>query len=116
MRTTSLTHAAALKREIRDELGTEIEVKGYFMGPYIFNYNKSKHGFDGTFKLIPMLCVLTDHSPVPKEREGIHLIVCWADDYMMAEISMVDGDGAIKQKIKMKAVAGGWLAGLIPGG
>ena len=35
---------------------------------------------------------------------------------MMAEIIMVDGDGAIKQKIKMKAVAGGWLAGLIPGG
>jgi hypothetical protein len=35
---------------------------------------------------------------------------------MMAEISMVEGDGAIKQKIKMKAFAGGWLAGLIPGG
>ena len=49
------TLAAALKREIHEELGAEIEVKGYFMDPYTFSYNKSKskHGFGGTFKLIP---------------------------------------------------------------
>ena len=106
------THAAALKREIREELSAEIEVKGYCMDPYIFSYNKSKskHGFGGTFKLIPMLCVLKDDSPVPKEKDGIHLIVCWVDDYLLAEISMVCGDGAIKQNIEIEAVAGSWLA------
>ena len=59
-----------------------------------------------------MLCVLKDDSPVPKERDGIHSIVCWVDDYLLAEISMGGGDGAIKQKIKMEAVAGSWLTSL----
>ena len=40
------------------------------------------------------------------------MILCWVDDYLLAKISMVDSDGAIKQKIEMEAITGGWLVSL----
>ena len=63
---------SALKREIREVLGAEVEVKGYFMHPFTFNYTKEKDGIEAYIKLYPMLCTLRADSPDPSARDGVH--------------------------------------------
>ena len=42
----------ALKREIGEELGAEVEVKGFFMHPFSFDYSEDED--KGYIKLFPM--------------------------------------------------------------
>ena len=53
---------SALKREIREELGAEVEVNGYFMHPFTFDYTKKKDGIEAYIKLYPMRCTLRSSS------------------------------------------------------
>ncbi len=78
----------ALKREIREELGAEIKVKGLFMHPFPCDYSEDKDGFEGCIKLFPMICTLWANSPYPSTREGIHDNLNWVSADALEEYHM----------------------------
>ncbi len=41
------SHGTALKREIHEELGAEVDVKGFFMNPFTFDYTEEEDGIEG---------------------------------------------------------------------
>ncbi len=93
--------ASALKREIREELGAEIEVKGFFMHPFTFDYSKDEDGIEGYIKLYPMLCTLRADSPDPSARDGVHNSISWVSAESLGLYEMLRADIAIVRKIQM---------------
>ena len=69
--------ASALKREIREELGAEVEVKGLFMHPFSFDYSEDEDRVEGYIKLYPMVCTLRANSPEPRAKDGVHNTLSW---------------------------------------
>jgi 8-oxo-dGTP pyrophosphatase MutT (NUDIX family) len=43
----------ALKRGIREEIGAEVEVKGFFMHPFTFDYTEEEDGIEGYISCTP---------------------------------------------------------------
>ena len=91
----------ALKREICEELGAEIDVTGFFMYPFSYDYSKDDDGFEAYFKLFPMLCTLQANNPDPSAREGIHDILRWVSANALHQYDMLGADMAIVSKIQM---------------
>jgi 8-oxo-dGTP pyrophosphatase MutT (NUDIX family) len=77
----------ALKREIREELGAEIKVKGLFMHPFPCDYSEDKG--EGCITLFPMICTLWADSPYPSTREGIHDNLNWVSADALEEYHML---------------------------
>jgi mutator protein MutT len=67
-------HSDAIKREVMEELGAEIEITG-LQDPIEHSYDHVKIG------LLPYECKLTNNSPEPKAKEMEHseqaLVECW---------------------------------------
>ena len=79
----------ALKNEIHEELGAEIDVTGFFMYPFFYDYSKDDDGFEVYIKLFPMLCTLGANSPDPSAREGVHDILRWVSVGNMHQYDML---------------------------
>jgi 8-oxo-dGTP pyrophosphatase MutT (NUDIX family) len=92
----------ALKREIREELGAEVEVKEFFMHPFSFYYSEDEDGFEGCIKLFPMLCTLRVDSPDPSAREGVHDNLNWVTADTLDQYDMLGADMLIVEKILLE--------------
>ena len=92
----------ALKREIHEELGAEVEVKGFFMHPFSFDYSKDKDRFEGYIKLFPMLCTLLADSPDPSAKEGVHDNLYWVPADTSDGFPMLGADMAFVKKIQLE--------------
>ena len=92
----------ALKREIREELGAEVEVKEFFMHPFSFYYSEDEDGFEGCIKLFPMLCTLWVDSPDPSAREGVHDNLNWVTAVTLDQYDMLGADMLIVEKILLE--------------
>ena len=93
--------ASALKREIREELGAEVEVKGLFMRPFPFDYSEDEDGVEGYIKLFPMICTLLVDSPDPIARDGVHKTLTWVNADSLGLFDMLRADMPIARKIQM---------------
>ena len=91
-----------LKREIREELGAEVEVKEFFMHPFSFYYSEDEDGFEGCIKLFPMLCTLWVDSPDPSAREGVHDNLNWVTAVTLDQYDMLGADMLIVEKILLE--------------
>jgi len=90
----------ALKREIRKELGAEIDVTGFFMYPFSYDYSKDDDGFEAYFKLFPMLCTLQANNPDPSVSSGA-AAAAWrirGDGLSARRRSSVDTDSGTKRR------------------
>ena len=92
----------ALKREIREELGAEVEVKEFYMHPFSFYYSEDEDGFKGCIKLFPMLCTLRVDSPDPIAREGVHDDLNWVTADTLDQYDMLGADMLIVEKILLE--------------
>jgi 8-oxo-dGTP pyrophosphatase MutT (NUDIX family) len=92
----------ALKREIREELGAEVEVKEFFMHPFSFYYSEDEDGFEGCIKLLPMICTLWVDSPDPSAREGVHDNLNWVTADTLDQYDMLGADMLIVEKILLE--------------
>jgi 8-oxo-dGTP diphosphatase len=94
--------ASALKREIREELGAEVEVKGFFMHLFPFDYySKDEDGVEGYIRLYPMVCTLRADSPDPIARDGVHKTLTWVNADSLGLFDMLRADMPIARKIQM---------------
>ena len=91
----------AMKREICEEIGAEVEVKGFFMHPFTFNYTKEEDGIEGYIKLYPMLCTLRANSPEPSARDGMQNTLSWVTADLLGLFKMLRADIPIVRKIQM---------------
>ena len=92
---------SALKREIREEIGAEVEVKGFFMHPFPFDYSKDEDWVEGYIKLYPMICTLWADSPDPIARDGVHKSLSWVNADSLGLFDMLRADMQIVRKIQM---------------
>jgi 8-oxo-dGTP diphosphatase len=93
--------SSALKREIREELGAEVEVKGFFMHPFPFDYSEDEDGVEGYIKLFPMICTLRADSHDPIARDGVHKTLTWVNADSFGLFDMLRADMPIARKIQM---------------
>ena len=92
---------SALKREILEEIGAEVEVKGFFMHPFPFDYSEDEDGVKGYIKLFPMICTLRADSPDPIARDGVHNSLFWVNADSLGLFDMLRADMPIVRKIQM---------------
>ncbi len=69
-------HSDAVKREVMEELGAEIEITG-LQDPIKLSYNHVK------IRLLPYECKLTNNSPEPKTKELDHSELAWVECWDM---------------------------------
>ncbi len=69
-------HSNAVKREVMEELGTEIEITG-LQDPIEHSYDCVK------IRRFPYECKLTNNSPEPKANEMDHLELVWVECWDM---------------------------------
>ncbi len=69
-------HSDAVKREVMEELGVEIEITG-LQDPIKHSYNHVK------IRLLPYECKLTNNSPEPKTKEMDHSELAWVECWDM---------------------------------
>ena len=65
-------HSDAIKREVMEELGAEIEITG-LQDPIEHSYDHVK------IWLLPYECKLTNNSPEPKANKMDHLELAWVE-------------------------------------
>jgi len=58
-----------LKREIREEIGAEVEVKGFFMHPFTFDYTEEEDGIEGYISCTP--CFAPFRPIAPNQAQGM---------------------------------------------
>jgi mutator protein MutT len=66
------THSDAVKREVMEELGAEIEITG-LQDPIKHSYNHA------IIRLLPYECKLTNNSPEPQAKEMEHSELAWVE-------------------------------------
>ncbi len=93
--------ASALKREIREELGAEVDVKGFFMHPFSFDYSEDEDGVEGYIKFYPMICTLRADNPEPRAKDGVHNTITWVNADSLGLFEMIRADNIIVRKIQM---------------
>ena len=69
-------HSDAMKREVMEELGAEIEITG-LQDLIKHSYNHAK------IRLLPYECKLTDNSPEPQAKEMEHSELAWVECWDM---------------------------------
>jgi mutator protein MutT len=69
-------HSDAVKREVMEELGAEIEITG-LQDPIKHSYDHAK------IRLLPYECKLTDNSPEPQAKEMEHSELAWVECWDM---------------------------------
>jgi 8-oxo-dGTP diphosphatase len=69
-------HSDAMKREVMEELGAEIEITG-LQDSIEHSYNHVKT------RLLPYECKLTNNSPEPKAKEMEHSELAWVECWDM---------------------------------
>ncbi len=69
-------HSDAMKREVMEELGAEIEITG-LQDLIKHSYNHAK------IRLLPYDCKLTDNSPEPQAKEMEHSELAWVECWDM---------------------------------
>jgi mutator protein MutT len=69
-------HSDAVKRELMEELGAEIEITGL--------QDSIKHSYDHVkIRLLPYECKLTNDTPEPKAKEMEHSELAWVECWDM---------------------------------
>ena len=65
----------ALKREIREELGAEINVHGLFMYPFSYDYSEDDDRFEAYIKLFPTFFTQTSqlHANLTQTSHKLHI-------------------------------------------
>lgn len=79
----------ALKREVMEELGIEIEVRQR-MTPCIYKYT------DFTVNLVPYRCTILSGEPIPHE----HLDIVWVDTESVWKYDLADADTPIIEEYR----------------
>lgn len=85
------TPQAALARELREELGVEVEVLGA-LDPVSWQYER------GAIRLLPFYCRITRGEPVPHEHERL----CWCACHELEGLAWAPADLPVLAQLRIR--------------